>query len=765
MSDFSPGPGGGFPAGFEPGSVIAGYRLEKKIGSGGMAMVFLARDTRLHRWVALKVLPPALTWDDSVRHRFIQESQAAAAVDDPHIIPVYDAGEVRGVLFIAMRYVAGGDARHLLARERRIPAARVAAIVSAVASALDAAHAAGLVHRDVKPANILLDTRPGRADHVYLSDFGLSKGAVASSLVHTQSGQFVGTPDYTAPEQIQGDPVTGRTDQYGLACTAFELLCGQPVYPRGLGMAIIHAHLSEPPPSLRSRLPGLPAAADAVLARALAKDPAGRYASCEEFATALRQSLGLPATGSVPPSAAAALATPAAVPAAPAPASPAGIIPAPAPASPAGIIPAPASPVASPPVPVTAAPAMGTGSPATDQELAPSARAPVTQPGRVPAAQAGVTGPIPAGRQVSRRGLLVAGLAAAPVVAIGAAAATVAALRGSGNAAHQSGPPRASGHELRWQARVPSAAAPILSADGDLVVITGGGGSRVRALNASNGQVRWIATMHGGTIGGIEAHSSAVYVGLDPQAPRPFRALRPSDGSALWTAPFTASFGLATTPGSVYFGTTRLSALSSSDGSPRWNVQAPLMSNPVAHGGSLYVLMAASARPPSMLRALRAADGGLLWETPGPDSALLTTDGSVICAYEVQGPGQGQPGRLWAWRASDGRRLWMSPGQRVYGLPAVLGGVIYSAREDATIIAFRPADRVKLWSRPVDAQIIPAASNSVVYAGDPTGGLLALRATDGQLLWKAGSRFIEGPVVAAGSVYVSDGTSVSAIRA
>jgi outer membrane protein assembly factor BamB len=749
VSDFSPGPGGSFPAGFEPGSVIAGYRLEKKIGSGGMAMVFLARDKRLHRWVALKVLPPALTWDESVRQRFIQESQAAAAVDDPHIIPVYDAGEVHGVLFIAMRYVAGGDVRDLLARERQIPAARVAAIVSAVASALDAAHAAGLVHRDVKPANILLDTRPGRPDHVYLSDFGLSKGAFAAPPVHTRSGQFVGTPDYTAPEQIQGHPVTGRTDQYGLACTAFELLCGEPVYPRGLGVAIIHAHLSEPVPSLRSRRPGLPAATDAVLARALAKDPGKRYASCEEFAAALRQALGLPATESVPAAAAAAPATAAAVPASPVPASP-------VPASPAGIIPAPAAPVASPPARVPEAPATVTGSPAAGQEPAP-----VTEPGRVPAAiQAGTAGTLPPGRRVSRRGLLVAGLAAAPVVAAGAAAATVAALRGSGNGSHQSG---GSGHGLRWQARVPSVAAPILSADGDLVVIAGGGGSLVRALSASNGRVRWIATMRGGTIGGMEVTSSAVYVGLDPHTPRPFRALNPSDGSALWTAPFTTLLGLATTPGYVYFGTSKLSALSSRDGSPRWDVPALVMSNPVTHGGSLYVLVADHPRPPSMLRAIRAVDGARRWESPGPDTGLIATDGGVICALELQGASQ--PGRLWAWRASDGQRLWVSPRHQSFGLPAVLGGVIYAVRDDATMIAFRPADRTQLWSRPVDAQIAPAASNSVVYAGDPSGGLLALRAADGQRLWKSGSRFTAGPIVAAGSVYVSDSSMVYAYTA
>jgi outer membrane protein assembly factor BamB len=543
----------------------------------------------------------------------------------------------------------------------------------------------------------------------------------------------VGTPDYTAPEQIQGRPVTGRTDQYGLACTAFELLCGEPVYPRGLGVAIIHAHLSEPVPSLRSRRPGLPAAADAVLARALAKAPAERYASCEEFAAALRQSLGLPATESGPAAATAAPVTAAAVPAAPAPASPAGIIPA----------------------PVTGAPATVAGSPAADQEPAL-----VTEPGRVPAAvQAGAAGTLPPGRQVSRRGLLVAGLAAAPVVAAGAVAATVA-LRGSGNGSRQSG---GSGHEVRWEARVPSVGAPILSADKDVVVIAAGGGYLVRALNASDGRVRWIANMRGGTIGGMKVTSSAVYVGLDPQTPRPFRALRPSDGSALWTAPFSTILGLATTPGYVYFGTTRLSALSSTDGSQRWDVQELVMSNPVAHGGSLYVLAADHPRPPSMLRAVRAVDGSRLWESPGPITGFITTDGGMICAIEI--PGSGQPGRLWAWRASDGHRLWVSPRHQSFGLPAVLGGVIYAVRDDGTMIAFRPADRVKLWSRPVDAQIPPVASGSVVYAGDPSGGLLALRAADGQFLWKSGSRFTAGPFVAAGSVYVSDGSSVSAIRA
>ena len=163
------------------GSRVAGYRLEEQIGSGGMAVVFRAWDERLDRRVALKILAPALAADEAFRRRFIREAKAAAAVDDPHIIPVFETGEVAGALFIAMRYVLGGNARSLVRRVGPLPAGRTAAIICSVAAGLDAAHAAGLVHRDVKPANMLVDTRPGWPDHVYLSDFGISKGALSSS--------------------------------------------------------------------------------------------------------------------------------------------------------------------------------------------------------------------------------------------------------------------------------------------------------------------------------------------------------------------------------------------------------------------------------------------------------------------------------------------------------------------------------------------------------------------------------------------------------
>jgi serine/threonine protein kinase len=280
------------PTQFRQGSEVAGYRLETQAGAGGMAVVFRAHDERLGRPVALKILAPALASDPDFRRRFIAESRAAAAVDDPHIIPIYEAGEAEGALFIAMRFVGGGDLRHVLAREGALPPARAAEFLSPVASALDAAHRAGLVHRDVKPANILVDVHLGRPDHVYLSDFGVSKGATVSVSL-TGAGQFLGTPDYAAPEQIRGQQVDGRADQYALACVAFQLLTGSAPFERDQGMAVLLAHLSEPPPSICARRPDLPAVADKVLARALAKVPEKRFGSCADFAAALRQAFGL----------------------------------------------------------------------------------------------------------------------------------------------------------------------------------------------------------------------------------------------------------------------------------------------------------------------------------------------------------------------------------------------------------------------------------------------------------------------------------------
>lgn len=287
------GPQGASP---RPGAVIAGYRLEERIGRGGMAVVFRAVDERLGRLVALKILSPGLTADNAFHIRFINESRAAAAVEHPHIIPVYEAGETAGMLFIAMRYVRGGDARSLLRRLGPLPADRAWGIISQMAAALDAAHRRGLVHRDVKPGNMLLDTSSGLSgtdltDHVYLTDFGISKQAQSAGL--TITGQILGTLDYAAPEQIEGREVDGRTDLYSLACSVFELLGGTPPFRRSQGPALIYAHLSAPPPPVTASRPDLPPATDRVIAKAMAKAAAERYASCTEFAADLGRALRL----------------------------------------------------------------------------------------------------------------------------------------------------------------------------------------------------------------------------------------------------------------------------------------------------------------------------------------------------------------------------------------------------------------------------------------------------------------------------------------
>ena len=276
------------------GSQVASYRLDQQIGWGGMAVVYRALDVRLDRWVALKILAPEIARDGSFRQRFISESRAAAAVDHPHIIPVFEAGEAGGVLFIAMRYVGGGDVRTLFRRLGPLDAARVTSIVTQVAAALDASHAIGLVHRDVKPANMLLGTvgGGGRPDHVYLADFGLSKQALSTAGL-TLTGQFVGTLDYMAPEQIEARPVDGRADLYALACAAFEMLSGALPFRRDQDLGRVFAQLSQAPPALTARRPDLPPAVDQVLARALAKSPGDRQGSCLEFAAALRAACGL----------------------------------------------------------------------------------------------------------------------------------------------------------------------------------------------------------------------------------------------------------------------------------------------------------------------------------------------------------------------------------------------------------------------------------------------------------------------------------------
>ncbi|MEV7382293.1 serine/threonine-protein kinase [Streptomyces lydicus] len=278
------------------GRRIAEYLLQDEIGRGGMAVVYRAEDLRLGRTVAVKLLAPELARNDTFRKRFTHESRVAAAIDHPHIVPVFEAGETEGMLYIAMRYVQGRDLAALLDRDGPLPLETACRIALQVASALDAAHAHDLVHRDVKPGNILVaeGTDSDRPEHVYLTDFGLTKKSL-SLTGFTSVGQFVGTLDYVAPEQISGRPVDGRCDVYSLACVLFEMLTGGPPFRRDDDMALLWAHQYDPPPAVTGLRPDLPPAVDAVFAQSLAKAPADRYETCRGFVAAVRAAGRTPA--------------------------------------------------------------------------------------------------------------------------------------------------------------------------------------------------------------------------------------------------------------------------------------------------------------------------------------------------------------------------------------------------------------------------------------------------------------------------------------
>ncbi|MFB6517225.1 serine/threonine-protein kinase [Streptomyces sp. NPDC056401] len=287
------------------GRKVAGYRLEREIGRGATSVVYRAEDLRLGRMVALKLISPELLRDDAFRRRFVHDSRIAASIDHPHILPIFEAGETDGVLYLAMRYVAGQDLRAMLDREGPLPVPTALRIAAQVASALDAAHAHDLVHRDVKPANILV-AEGADGDHpeyVYLTDFGLTKKSL-SSAGFTTAGSFVGTLDYTAPEQISGSPVDGRCDLYSLACVVYETIAGGPPFERGGDMALLWAHQYDPPPALSERRPGIAPGVDAAMAKALAKRPEDRYASCLEFVAALRSAASVPGPPPAPAAAA-----------------------------------------------------------------------------------------------------------------------------------------------------------------------------------------------------------------------------------------------------------------------------------------------------------------------------------------------------------------------------------------------------------------------------------------------------------------------------
>jgi serine/threonine-protein kinase len=279
------------------GTELAGFRIESVIGRGGMGVVYSAEQLRYGRMVALKLLAPELTHDQQFRERFVHEWRTAARIEHPSIVPIYEAGEAEGCLYIAMRYIDGTDLKTLMLDEGSLAPARTLAILGQVAAALDTVHAHGLVHRDVKPANILLATVAGY-EHAYLGDFGVAKRARTESGL-TQTGAFIGTVDYAAPEQLEGRSVDGRADVYALGCVLYQCLAGSQPFERRSEAAAISAHLFDPPPSLHAERPDLPGEVDAVIAKALAKAPADRYGTCGELLAAAGEAVSA-AEGTAP---------------------------------------------------------------------------------------------------------------------------------------------------------------------------------------------------------------------------------------------------------------------------------------------------------------------------------------------------------------------------------------------------------------------------------------------------------------------------------
>jgi serine/threonine-protein kinase len=265
----------------EVGEELAGYRIEAIAGRGGMGVVFRAEHLHLGRIVALKVLTADLAGNRSFRQRFVREAQTAARLDHPNIVPVFDAGDADGLLYIAMKYIDGVDLGHVLDAEERLSPQRTVDLLSDIADSLDIAHGAGLVHRDVKPGNVLVDNVRS-----YLTDFGLTK-RIASRTALTAAGRTVGTAAYLAPEQIRGQDVDARTDLYAFGCVLYECLTGDVPFVRDTDMAVLWAHLEQEPTPPSAQVPDLPGELDPVFAKALAKRKEDRFSSCTELIKAV----------------------------------------------------------------------------------------------------------------------------------------------------------------------------------------------------------------------------------------------------------------------------------------------------------------------------------------------------------------------------------------------------------------------------------------------------------------------------------------------
>ena len=704
----------GLLPGFAVGSRVAGYRLEERVGAGGMAVVFRARDERLGGGGA-EGDGPGVAADEEFRQRFIRESRAAAAVDDPHIIPVYRGGRGGGVLFIAMRYVPGGDVRALLRRAGPLPpgAGRGDHLAGGIGAGRRARRRAGAPRREAgeHAGGRAAGAARSRVPVGFRAEQGRDVLAGADRV-----GQFLGTPGYSAPEQIAGQ-AGGRAGRSVRAGVRRVRAAQRPSpFPRDQVAAVIWAQLSEPPPRLTSLRPDLSAAVDDVLARALAKTPDGRYASCCQFADTLCQALGLAPyhSGSI--------------------------------ATPVGY----GSP--------------GSAGPATPDHGATVSVALTQPPGRPHRHGA------PVNPALTRRRLILAGAAAATTAAAGVIAwdRTHATPRSATTGTPTTQPAKAGAGTLIWQGVVPvgslgNGSPPELAVSDGVVCVAGN--DVVYALDAGRGTRKWnyslpkaLSSQGGNTVNLMVANADAVYLACANVI-----ALRLEDGRKIWN--FGSGNGClfaGAGNGAVYAENDfELCALRASDGTQLWSVPADLTASPVASDGMVYV--AGGQGNSELIWALHASNGGKAWNSNGgPNGGALAVGRGIVCGSEA-----GRHG-LAAWRVSDGKQLW---DYGATGDPVISDEVVYTY-QDSQVLALRADDGKTLWRRTIPVEATLAVGRDVIYARI-NSGLIALRAADGKPIWHFPISFSPdfpavAPVATADAVYVSNpvfgATKVYALR-
>lgn len=690
--------------GVSSGEEFAGYRIERELARGGMGVVYLARDIRLDRLVALKLLGTDLGSDEDYRARFRRESRTAASIDHPNVVAVYEAREHEGELYLVMQYVPGHDLRTEIRRRGRLPAELAAKVVGQAADGLDEVHAAGLVHRDVKPANILLHS-PDEQVRALITDFGISRSQNATTM--TATGLFVGTLDYVAPEQLQGQDVDARSDVYALGCALYEAISGEVPYPAEDGPSKMFAHVHGDPPTVAAGLGPAAKRLEAVIARAMAKNPQDRFPSAGDMGrAAIEASAGRP-----PPNVAERIvgvgdAAPVEARAAP-----------------------PPRPVPPPPPP------------------SPSAAS------TVPLIRSGE----PVSAAHARRMVLGVGLL------IGLAAAVAAVLLLSSGGSDDSPAQRLSAADARWSA---TTGGPILSTpavSGGTLIVGSDEGS-VLAYDAAKGQQQWRVSTGGEVRSSPAVAGGNAYVGsFDGNV----YSLRASDGRQRWAAPtgYEVFSSPAVSGDTVVVGARGVVAFDPDSGAQRWSFDTggPVNSSPAiadgvvyvgADDGSVYALELGSGRKVWRQRiggpvnssptvfdgvvyvgsgegmfALGAENGETRWKlalADGVNSSPVVSGGAAFFGA--------RDGNVYALDASSGEMLWsFAVGDRVDSSPIVDSGIVYIGANDGTVYGLEAGTGEERWSFAAGAPVIaaPVVSGGVIYVATDEGSVFALDRFEG----------------------------------